>query len=131
MSHKFLSDGWFKEVIKIRDEAGDLELPEDAMKLVINLRITDGPEGEVKCYFKGGTVYQGKDGLAGTNVTITYPLARKMIMEMDIGAVMKGLMTRKVKVKGDLTKLMPMTKLLESPKIQTLMGNIQAMTEDD
>ncbi|MDY6935401.1 MAG: SCP2 sterol-binding domain-containing protein [Spirochaetota bacterium] len=129
MGFHFLSNDWFQEVKRLREDAGDLGVPEDLMKLTINIRVTGGPDGEKKLHLKGGTIYQGKADLAATNITITYDLARKVLLENDLSAVMKGMATRKVKVKGDLTKMMALQNITSNESVQSLMGKVLEMTD--
>ena len=61
MGQSFLSDGWFDEVKKITEAAGDLEIPDAIKDIKINLVVSDAPDGTIDAHIAGGSF--GKGGL--------------------------------------------------------------------
>jgi len=108
---QFLSDDWFEAAIALREKYAD-QLPATVMQLRINQVITDVPfgDGEVRAYLDttNGTLefLQGEVDDPDAVVTTDYETARIMIVDQDPAAGMQAFMAGKVKVQGDMMKLM-------------------------
>lgn len=105
MPNPFLSDAWLEDVKKISEEAGGGGMmPEGAE---INMVVTGGPEGDKELHVKGG---QFNTGLidAPTKLTLPYDVAKDMFINGNQQAAMQAFMSGKIKVEGDMTKLMAM-----------------------
>lgn len=105
MPNPFLSDAWLEEVKAITAEAGGGGMmPESAE---INMVVTGGPEGDKELHVKGG---QFNTGLidAPTKLTLPYDVAKDMFINGNQQAAMQAFMSGKIKVEGDMTKLMAM-----------------------
>jgi putative sterol carrier protein len=105
MPNPFLSDAWLEDVKKITEEAGGGGMmPESAE---INMVVTGGPEGDKELHVKGG---QFNTGLidAPTKLTLPYDVAKDMFINGNQQAAMQAFMSGKIKVEGDMTKLMAM-----------------------
>ena len=89
------------------------------MSLTVNMIVTGGPDGEKKMHFKGGTMGPGHDDSGKTEVTVPYDLARKLLIENDMGAAMSGFMSGQIKIKGDMTKLMGIRPMDHTNPIET------------
>ena len=108
MGQAFLSDGWFDEVKKITDAAGDLEIPDAIKDIKINLVVSDAPDGTIDAHIAGGSF--GKGGLpdASTTLKLGYELAGKLFIEQDQNAGMQAFMSGQIQVEGDMSKMMAM-----------------------
>jgi putative sterol carrier protein len=111
--HPFLSDEWFDEAKAIREKYTGQGTPL-GHKIKMNQIITDVPfgEGELKLYMDtstGGIVME-KGQLDDADVTVTtdYETARKIFVDQDPQAGMQAFMSGKIKVQGDMMKLMQM-----------------------
>jgi putative sterol carrier protein len=105
MPNPFLSDAWLEDVKKISEESGaGGMMPESAE---INMVVTGGPEGDKELHVKGG---QFNTGLidAPTKLTLPYDVAKDMFINGNQQAAMQAFMSGKIKVEGDMTKLMAM-----------------------
>ncbi len=108
MGQQFLSDGWFDEVKKIADAAGDLELPDVVKDLQINLEVSDGPDGTIEAHIAGGSFGKGWVPDAPTKLKLSYELAGKLFIEQDQAAGMQAFMSGQIQVEGDMGKMMAM-----------------------
>jgi putative sterol carrier protein len=108
--HLFLSDKWIKEARKIRDEfAADLpEAPSIRMNLVIN-EVPFG-EGALDAHLDSsdGQIHLDEGHLEKPDVSVTadYATAKALFVEQDPAAVMQAFMSGKIRVQGDLAKLL-------------------------
>ena len=129
MGKVFLSDDWFNEFYKIKDSLGNIELPEKLKNIIINLNVTGGPEGEKKVHFKEGSFYPGFNDDAETTLILSHELAKKGLLENDTKAAMKGFMTRQIKVKGDIKKMLVLASIKSEGKLDELRSKALQMTE--
>jgi hypothetical protein len=104
----FLSDEWFAEVKKLVDQHG-ADAPAHT-NVTINLVITDTPFGERQMHMgaKDGKADWGEGHSDGADVTLTtdYGTAKEVFIANNPQAGMQAFMAGKVKVQGDMTKLM-------------------------
>ncbi|MEY2966886.1 MAG: SCP2 sterol-binding domain-containing protein [Ilumatobacteraceae bacterium] len=113
MSHQFLSDDWIEAARDIRRRWED-RVPAVEMQVRINVVATKVPFGE-------GTVHAHIDSSSGRlemelglldaadlTVTTDYDTARQLFVAQDPAASMQAFMSGKIKVEGDITKLMLM-----------------------
>lgn len=103
MAHEFLSEEWFDAVRKIQQE---LDVP--GFDFTLNLVVTGGPDGDVELHSREGEFQQGLADDAPTKLTVPYDVAREIFVEGNQQAGTQAFMTGKVKVEGDMTKLMAM-----------------------
>ncbi|MAT06947.1 MAG: SCP-2 sterol transfer family protein [Acidimicrobiaceae bacterium] len=109
--HAFLSDEWFEAAEALREKYAD-QLPEPVLEIRINQVITDVP-------FGSGTVEAYLDTSAGAAqfllgsldepdavVMTDYETARIMIIDQDPALAMQAFMEGRVRVQGDMMKLM-------------------------
>jgi putative sterol carrier protein len=107
--HPFLSDDWFAVVEKLVEEHGA-----DAgghANVLINLTITDTPFGDEREMHMGsheGVGHWGIGHAENADVTLTtdYATAKDVFVSGNPQAGMQAFMQGKVKVQGDMTKLM-------------------------
>jgi putative sterol carrier protein len=128
--HVFLSDGWI-EAAKAAYEAHGVTVP---YKIRMNQVITDCPfePSEVRMYMdtSEGTMVTGKGELEGAEVTLTtdWETSRKIIVEQDQAAAMQAFMSGKIKVTGDMTKIMMMNANPPTEAQKAAAAAIKAMT---
>lgn len=119
--HAFLSETWMTEAAKLRHEYAD-RIPKIPMPIRANQIITGVPFGTGSIEAHLETV----DGLLDLDlgllenpdatVTLDYDIARKLIVDGDFQAVMGAFMAGKVKIQGDMMKLMG---LVNQPAVNT------------
>jgi len=128
--YPFLSDDWFDAVEKLVEEHGG-DAPAH-QNVVVNLVITDTPFGERKMHMgsRDGKAGMGRDHADGADVTLTtdYVTAQEVFVSGNPQAGMQAFMAGKVKVQGDMTKLM-MAQQGGPAGGQELADAVQAVTE--
>jgi len=134
VTHEFLSDDWMEAVKAIRDkhaaEAGPIPY-----KIKMNQVITGAPftDEDVRLYMDttDGTMHMDKGALDAPEVTVTtdYETARKLFVDQDQAAGMQAFMAGKIKVQGDMTKLMAMQSGPVDPTAQEVAAKIKEITE--
>ena len=107
--HPFLSDEWFSTVEKLVEEHG-AEAPAQT-QILINLTITDTPFGDERRMHMGakdGKAVWGTSHVDGADVTLTtdYATAKEVFVAGDPVVGMQAFMNGKVKIQGDMAKLM-------------------------
>jgi putative sterol carrier protein len=117
--HPFLSDEWFAEVERLVATHGDQAAPAHA-NVLVNLTITDTPFGDERQLHMGAKEGQGafaKRHADGADVTLTtdYATAKDVFVSGNPQAGMQAFMAGKVKVQGDITKLMALQAQSASP----------------
>ena len=109
--HPFLSDEWIKDARAIYD-AHQGEAPPLPVTLRANLNITDVPFGEnpLKAHLdtSSGELKLDVGHLETPDVTLTmgYDTAKAQIVNQDQAAVMQAFMGGRIKIEGDMTKVM-------------------------
>ena len=107
--HEFLSDEWLTTVSKLVEEHG-ADAPPQA-NVMVNLVITGTPFGDERQMHMGARDGKGEWGVGHTDdadVTLTtdYGTAKDVFVSGNPQAGMQAFMAGKVKVQGDMTKLM-------------------------
>jgi hypothetical protein len=107
-AYPFLSPEWFAKVAELVEARG--ETP-DQGEVLMNIVVTDDPSGverQMHMGAKDGRPMWGEGLAERADVTLTtdYETARDVFISGDQQAGMTAFMTGKVKVQGDLTKLM-------------------------
>ena len=133
----FLSEDWVAQAKAIRDEFKDVEIPV-THSIRANLVISGVPfgEGHVEAHFDTtqGTVDLGLGHIPGADfhVTMDYDTARAIIVEQDPQAGVQAFMAGRVKVKGDMTKLMALQQIgLPSVPSGDLQARLSTLTDPD
>lgn len=109
--HPFLSDEWLDTLIALNDEYSD-KVPPPIVKMRLNQNVTGVPFGEGTVAMHTDTTegrpIVGRGHLDNPEVTITtdYETARALVVDGDQAAVMQAFMSGKIKVDGDMTKIM-------------------------
>ena len=126
MSHIFLTDAWFDAVEELRAEQP--ETPEALADATINITVTDGPDGDVDVHLAGGTFDRGHADDAPTKLTVPYETAKKLFIEGDQSAAMQAFMSGKVKVEGDMTKVMALQSTPPTPEQEAFQAKLADLT---
>jgi hypothetical protein len=134
MSYPFLSDEWIQAARDIRHEYADSVPPIDIL-IRINVVTTKVPfgDGTIKAYFdtSSGALDMELGSLEGADLTITteYEIARSVFVDQDPTASMQAFMSGRIKVEGDITRLMAMqTALPQTDEAIQVAAEIKAIT---
>lgn len=127
--HPFLSDEWFAIVERLVEEHG-ADAGANA-NVLVNLTVTDTPFGEERHMHMGTRDGVGRWGIGhadGADVTLTtdYATAKDVFVSGNPQAGMQAFMAGKVKVQGDMAKLMASQTGGGNPALQQA---IQGITE--
>lgn len=111
MAYKFLSDEWLDSVFALQAEYRE-RVPAPLVKMRLNQEITNAPVGDgvVKLHVDttSGKAILGKGHLEtpDTTVSLDYETAKALMVQQDQQAVMQAFMQGKIKVQGDMSKIM-------------------------
>ena len=133
-TYLFLSDDWLDEARAIRAEyEGQGGAIEHSIRM--NLVVVEVPFGE-------GAVHAHVDTSTGElvldvghidpvdlKVTIGYDIARALLVEGNPQAGLQAFMQGKIKVEGDIAKLMALQTVSPDPSAAEMAARIQAITE--
>ena len=132
--HPFLSQEWMDEARKVREEYKG-KTPPIAHQVRMNQVITEVPFGD-------GTLESHMDTTSGElvmeeghldevdlTVTLDYATAKAIFVEGNPQAGMQAFMAGKVKVQGDMTKLMAMQQTAPDATAAEIAKRIQEITE--
>jgi len=124
--HPFLSDAWFDAAEKLIREHETAAPP---TSLVMNLEVADGDQ-TIKFFMgsKNGETLFGKGTADGADLTMSTDIdtARQVFVAGDQAAGMQAFMAGKVRVQGDMTKLMMQGQSGGNPE---LTAALQSITE--
>lgn len=108
--YPFLSDEWFEEVDKIVADKGGAAAGNT--HVVMNLVVTATPYGEREMHMgaKEGRAEWGKGHIEGADVKVTtdFETAKEVFVSGNPQAGMNAFMQGKIKIEGDMAKLMSM-----------------------
>jgi len=131
LGHRFLSEAWFDEVDRIREELGPIDVPPELRDVKLNLEVTEGPDGfTVQAHFGDGAVSRGFVD-APTRIKLPYEVARKVLVDRNPSAGMQAFMSGQIQIDGDVSRLMPLQSMgsVSSPGVSKLVERITAITE--
>jgi hypothetical protein len=129
----FLSPEWIAEVKTIRDKYAGQGTPL-AQKVRMNLVVTGAPfgDGQVRAHVDTTSgdllVEQGSLDAAEVTVTTDYETARKLFVDQDQQAAMQAFLGGKVKVQGDMTKLLALQGAAPDATAQQIADEVKAIT---
>ena len=127
MSHQFLSEEWMAAAREIREKYKD-EAPMITFSIKINQVVTDVPfgEGTVKSFMdtSSGEMVMDLGELADADATVTtdYATAKAIFVNQDQAAGMQAFMTGKIKVVGDMMKVMGMQTAIPQTDITKIVA---------
>jgi putative sterol carrier protein len=131
--YPFLSDEWMAEARKIREEFKG-KTPPIPHQIRMNLNITDipGREGTLEAHMdstSGELVMEvGHIDTPEVTVTLDEATAKAIFIEGNPQAGMQAFMAGKVKIQGDMTKLMVMQQGAPDPAAAEVQARIKAIT---
>ncbi len=134
MTHAFLSTEWMDAARAIREKYAD-QVPEIDAVIKINLSIIDVPfdDHTVNAYFdtSSGNLQLELGELEEPDATIStdYETARALFVEQDQTVAMQAFMGGKIKVQGDMMKMMAMQTAIPSNEFtDTIAAEIKSIT---
>jgi putative sterol carrier protein len=132
--YPFLSDEWMDAAQALRDEYRGKGAPV-AHVVKMNQIITDVPfgDGTIEAHMdtSSGEMEMDTGHIEGADVTVTldYATAKAIFVEGNPQAGMQAFMSGKIKVAGDMTKLMAMQSGAADPVAEELAQKIAEITE--
>lgn len=134
MSHQFLSDEWMTAAKAIREKYAD-QATKVTTVIRMNQVITDVPfgSGTVTAYLdtSSGDVVMDLGEIDSPDLTVTtdWETARKIFVDGDQAAGMQAFMSGKIKVTGDMMKMMQMqTSMPQDDIAKKIAAEIQEIT---
>ncbi len=134
MSHQFLSESWIEAARDIRHRYSD-DVPAIDVVVRINVITTKVPfgDGSISAYIdtSNGSLEMELGSIEESDLTVTtdYETARKLFVEQDPTASMQAFMAGRIKVEGDITRLMVMqTSLPQTETTEAVAAEIKAIT---
>lgn len=134
MSHLFLSDEWIIAARGIR-ERHEANIPAIPTTIRINVVAVGVPfgEGTVRAHIDttDGGLSMDLGSLENPDVTVTtdYETARQLFVEQDPATTMQAFMGGKIKVEGDITKVMALQMSMpQDDRAQVVAAEIKAIT---
>jgi len=134
MSHQFLSESWIEAARDIRHRySGDGPAIDVVVRInVITTKVPFG-DGSISAYIdtSNGSLEMELGSIEESDLTVTtdYETARKLFVEQDPTASMQAFMAGRIKVEGDITRLMVMqTSLPQTDKTDAVAAEIKAIT---
>jgi hypothetical protein len=136
-THPFLSPEWIDEARRINDEYRGRTAPVPA-QVRVNLVVTDVPfeAGSIDAHVdtSSGELEIDTGHIDGADLTLTldYATARSILVEQDPQAAMSAFMGGRIKVQGDMTKLLVLQGQMAAvdPVAVEAAGRIRAITAD-
>jgi hypothetical protein len=124
------------EAKKIREEVGDAPPPPHQVKMnMVIIECPDGvgSEGTVNAHMdtSEGQLQMDTGHIEGPDLTVTvdYETAKAIFVDQNPQAGMQAFMSGKIKVQGDMAKLMAMQQGAPDPKQAEVAARIQAITD--
>jgi hypothetical protein len=132
-TYEFLSDDWLAEARSIRAEfegKGAAIVHSIRMNLVVNeVPFGDGVIDAHVDTSSGSLVLDiGHISPVDLTVTIDYPVAKAILVEGDPNAGLQAFMQGKIKVEGDISKLMALQTITPDPVAAEMGARVQAIT---
>jgi hypothetical protein len=134
MSHQFLSESWIEAARDIRHRySGDVPVIDVVVRInVITTKVPFG-DGSISAYIdtSNGSLEMELGSIEESDLTVTtdYETARKLFVEQDPTASMQAFMAGRIKVEGDITRLMVMqASLPQTDKTEAVAAEIKAIT---
>ena len=127
MSHPFLSDQWIEAARDIRHRyAADVPRIDAVVRInVVTNKVPFG-EGTIRAYIdtSSGTLDMELGELDSADLTVTtdYDTARQLFVDQDPTASMQAFMQGRIKVEGDITRLMMMQTAIPQTDTTTLVA---------
>lgn len=132
-TYEFLSPEWIEAAREIRDHhLNDARVPslELKMNLAIDKAPFDPPELEAYLDSTGGelVIDLGHHLDADVTVSLDYASAKAVLIDGNGDAALQGFMTGKIRVEGDVAKLLSFQSTPQSPLQKTITEELRAIT---
>lgn len=134
MPFPFLSKEWMDAAKAIREKYAD-QTSEITISVRMNQIITDSPfgDGDIKLYLdtSSGSLVMEPGELDTPDLTLTtdYETAKKIFVDQDQAAGMQAFMAGKIKVQGDMMKMMAMQTSMPQDEIaKTIATEVKEIT---
>ena len=135
MPFPFLSADWMDAAKAIREEYAD-QSPAITISVRMNQVITDTPfdDGDVRLFLdtSSGSLVMEPGELETPDLTLTtdYETAKKIFVDQDQAAGMQAFMAGKIKVQGDMMKMMAMqTSMPQDDVTRNIAEEIKSITD--
>ncbi|MGZ4790330.1 MAG: SCP2 sterol-binding domain-containing protein [Ilumatobacteraceae bacterium] len=135
MPFPFLSAEWMDAAKAIREKYAD-QSPAITISVRMNQIITDTPfdGGDIRLYLdtSAGTLVMEPGELETPDLTLTtdYDTAKKIFVDQDQAAGMQAFMAGKIKVQGDMMKMMAMqTSMPQDDVTRAIADEIKGITQ--
>jgi hypothetical protein len=134
MPYPFLSDEWLREARAIREEQGGA-VPTVAAAVKMNLVINEVPfgDGTIDAHLdtSSGALELDTGHLEGPDLTVTvdYATAKAILIEGNFQMGMQAFMAGKIRVEGDMSKLMALQAAPPDIDAADVAGRLRAITE--
>jgi hypothetical protein len=135
-TYPFLSEPWIEEARAIRAEAeAQGATPNVEHSVRMNLVVTEVPfgSGSIDAHLDTSSgmaeLDSGHIDPADLVVTVDYSTARSILVEGNMQVAMQAFMTGKIKVDGDVAKLIDLQSSSPGPGAQTVAQKLRDITE--
>jgi putative sterol carrier protein len=133
MPYDFLSDEWLAEARRIRGEYKGLATP-NANPVRINLVVTEVPDrGQVDAHVDTSSgeldIEHGHLDGVDLKVTLDYETAKALLIDGNSQAAMSAFMAGKIRVEGDMSKLLAMQGSGPLGETEELAARIREITK--
>lgn len=132
---QFLTEEWMEAARKLREEYADKISAQPAHSMRANLIVNEVPfgEGTLNAHLdtSGGELELEEGHLDNPDLTLTvdYATAKAIFIEGNQQAGMQAFMSGKIKVQGDMTKMMAMQTAAPDPNAEEMQKKLAAMTD--
>lgn len=126
---KYLTQAWHDEFKRLSNETQPERPGVDARMQQV---VTGGPDGDIKYYWviKDGRLLESSLGeLPDPEFTMTMSLADSVSVQKGDLDANSGFMQGRIKVTGNMAKLLSLLPLTNSPEYKQLQEDIRAVTE--
>ena len=127
---RFLSDEWFSRTEELTKAAGNFEIAKAMKAIVVNLTISSGA-GEIEMCLDRGIIRKGHASPADVQMSMPADYAYRLLVAGDWSVGMKGYIARKIKVSGNMKKLIPLQLYKPSADQENLRKEIEKITEQE
>ncbi len=124
----FLSEEWFARVEELTRAAGDLQVPKAMGEVVVNLYI-ESSSGEVPLCMHRGIIRRGEEAQPDVRMWMPAEYAYRILVAGDWSAGMKGYIARKIRLSGNMRKLIPLQVFKPSAAQDALRKKIEDITD--
>jgi hypothetical protein len=124
----FLSEKWFARVEELTRAAGDLQVPKAMGEVVVNLYI-ETSSGEVPLCMHRGAIRRGEEAQPDVRMWMPAEYAYRILVAGEWSAGMKGYIARKIRLSGNMRKLIPLQVFKPSAAQDALRRQIEGITD--